>query len=163
MSRIVAVGVIALLGASCGESSTSPTTTATRLTFGAPTPGSGATIQTVGTPPGAFIESGSNKLFVPLTVEAGSDEAIARLFVYAKDAGGTTCAQNLPDAPDLAPLKRGTVQTVTITAFQVFRLPCEVASLRAVLHRRESRNLNTEITATEMIGEQTVAVSYHFR
>jgi hypothetical protein len=129
-----------------------------------PTPAPGAAIQ-AGTTQfgGAFIERGSGKLSIPVTIEAGTDERIARLFIYAKDASGATCAQNLPDTPDFSPLKHGTVQSTAVTGFQVYRLPCEVESFRAVLHRRESRNLNTELTAAEIIAEATLTARYSVR
>ena len=128
-----------------------------------PTPASGATIQTTGTTPGAFIERGSGKLSLPIVVEAGSDEPDTRVFVYLKNEADGTCGQNLPDTPGWAPLRRGEVHHYTVTGFQVFSLPCEVASIRAVLHRRASRNLNTEITAGELIAEATLAVRYSLR
>jgi hypothetical protein len=166
MARHVVIALMMFVAASaCGESSTSPTKTVTLITIGAPTPPPGAAIQTGTTQfGGAFIERGSGKLAIPITVDAGSDEPVARLFVYAKNDAGGTCAQNLPDAPDFGPIKRGAVVTYSVTGFQIFgNLPCEVASFRAVLHRRESRNLNTEITAAELIAEQTLTARYSFR
>lgn len=120
-------------------------------------------MQTTGTPPGAFIDRGSGKLSIPITVEAGADESVARLFVYLKDESGVTCGQNLPDTPDFAPLEKGEVHTFTVTGFQIYRLPCEVFSIRAVLHRRASVNLNTEITPTELIAEATLTARYSVR
>jgi hypothetical protein len=164
MKSVLAVLIVtaAAASAACGETSPSPENN--RIAFQAPAPPPGATIQTGTTQfGGAFIERGSGKLSIPVTIEAGTDERIARLFIYAKDASGATCAQNLPDTPDLSPLKHGTVQSITVTGFQVYRLPCDVESFRAVLHRRESRNLNTELTAAEIITEAMLTARYSVR
>lgn len=143
---------------------TSPTRDQTRVIFVGTSPAPGATIQTSTTQfGGAFIDRGSGKLTLSLRVEAGSDESVARLNVYGRDASGQTCMQNLPDTPDLGPLKRGDVRSIEITGFQVYRLPCEVASFRAVLHRRADTHLNTEITPSELIAESTLTARYAVR
>jgi len=147
------------------DSGTSPTNGVTRITIQNPTPPPGATIQTSTTQfGGAFIDRGSGKLSIPITIDAGNDEAVARLFVYAKNADGVTCAQNLPDTPDFSPLKRGSVINYTVTGFQIFgALPCEAASFRVVLHRRADTHLNTEVTQAELIAESTLTARYSIR
>jgi hypothetical protein len=162
MHTVTALSVAIALACVCagcgGDSGTSPSRVSS-VSFGTPLPAAGSTIQTTGTPPGAFIDRGSGKLSIPVTIQAGSRETVARLFVYGQ-ANGATCAQNLPDAPDFAPLNAGDMRSFTVTGFQVYRLPCEVTSFRAVLHRRESRNLNTELTPAEIIAEATLPIRY---
>ena len=163
MNRIILAALVAALGAACSDTPASPTGNDSSLVFGALTPGSGATLITTGATPGAFITRESEQLWIPITIRFESNESTARLFVYLKDQNGISCGQNVPDAPDFGPLEDDTVQTYTVRAFQVFRLPCEVASIRAVLHRRVSRNLNTEILPGELIAEHSMPVRYSVR
>jgi hypothetical protein len=162
MRQVIAIGamVVAGLCTGCGDEPGTSPSGVTQVSFESPTPAAGSAIQTTGTPPGAFIDRGSGKLAIPITIRAGDDEAVARLFIYGKQANGATCAQNLPDAPDFSPLERGVTRAITVTGFQVYSLPCRVTAFRAVLHRRESRNLNTELTAAEIIAEATLTVPY---
>jgi hypothetical protein len=52
--------------------------------------------------------------------------------------------------------------SVTITGFQVFRLPCEVTGIRAMLHTRNS-GLLTPPTSSETVAEGTLTVNFTIR
>ncbi len=158
--RIGAALALATAAVSCHQDATSPSGVS-RLSFGTPLPSSGATIQTTGTPPGAFIDRDSGKLSVPITIEAGRDAQRAALFVYLL-SGDAYCGQNLPDTPTFTPLERGQHATLTITGFQVYRLPCEVTGVRAMLHTRTGGLLTPPVPA-DTIAEATLAVRYTMR
>jgi len=72
------------------------------------------------------------------------------------------CGQNLPDAPTWAPFLKAQTESVTITGFQVFRLPCDVTSLHAYLHTRNTGLLTPPIS-TDIVAEGTINVSYHIQ
>lgn len=157
---------VVLLSPGCSDDApTSPTPVpprATAITVVQMSPPSGATIVVpVGPPPGAFIPRGSGLLSVALSISTGSEAAWAQLNVYLM-SGADYCGQNLPDSPTWAPL--GTDQTVVyaVTGFQVYRLPCTVTGIRAVLHTRNSGAL-TPPAATETIADITVPVTYQLR
>ena len=114
------------------------------LTIAPPAPASGSTIHvTVGAPPGLFIPRGSGQLSIPITVTSAREVPWAQLYVYLMTGPNANdyCGQNLPDAPTWAPFLKGQTVTMTISGFQVARLPCEVTGLRAFLHTRNSGNL----------------------
>ena len=161
--RVCGIGAavaVTIAAVACDHDVTSPSGVS-RLSFGTPLPSSGAAIQTTGTPPGAFIDRGSGKLSVPITIEAGRDAGRAALFVYLL-SGDSYCGQNLPDTPTFTPLERGQRATVTITGFQVYRLPCEVTGVRAMLHTRTGGLLTPPVPA-DTIAEATLDVRYTMR
>jgi hypothetical protein len=157
--RLVVVCTVPLL-AGCA-SATSPTEFG-RIVIGQPTPAAGSMLTTSGTPPGAFIQRGSGVLSIPISLESGRDAPWAQLNVYLMTADGTYCGQNLPDAPTWGPLEEGEQANVTITGFQVYRLPCNVTGVRAMLHTRNN-GLLTPPTASETIADALVPVSYTIR
>ncbi|PYQ15109.1 MAG: hypothetical protein DMF80_10700, partial [Acidobacteria bacterium] len=59
-------------------------------------------------------------------------------------------------------LTPGWTTTFTVTGFQVFRLPCEVTGIRAMLHMRNNGSL-TPPTPSETIAEATFPMSFQIR
>jgi hypothetical protein len=149
-----------VLCAGCGDSATAPSRVS-RVTIGQPSPAVGSTIQTTGTPPGAFIARGSGALSLPITVQSERELPWAQLYVYLLTHDGY-CGQNLPDAPTWAPFEKWRPVQVTISGFQVFRLPCEVTGFRAILRIRHT-GLLTPPTGTDMVAEATLPVRYMVR
>ncbi|MEZ5416536.1 MAG: hypothetical protein R2708_04245 [Vicinamibacterales bacterium] len=82
----------------------------------------------------------------------------AKLNVYLLTADGY-CGQNTPDAPTWGPFPKGQPLSVVISGFQVYRLPCTVTGLRAMLHQRNN-GLLTPPTASETIAEATQPVAW---
>jgi len=97
-----------------------------------------------------------------VTVTSSRDVPWSQLYVYLMTGPNAMdyCAQNLPDAPTWAPFQKGQTVTVTVSGFQVFRLPCEVTGIRAFLHTRNSGLLTPPI-ATDTVAEGSMNVSYH--
>jgi len=158
---VFATIVLALSASACSNDATSPTGV-TMLLISTPTPAAGSTIQTTGTSPGMFIERGSGKLSVPVTIHSRREVENARLWLYLLTDGGY-CGQNLPDTPFFASLSAAQDVTVTVTGFQVGR-PCEVTGIRAILHTRPiSAGLLTPPGVEETIAETTLNVRYSIR
>ena len=147
-----------------GCSGTTNPTPISNITFGQPSPASGSTILTTGTPPGAFIPRGSGRLSVPLTITSGRDVPWAQLYVYllSPDFSLGYCGQNLPDAPTWGPFEKGQTVSVTITGFQVYPASCNVTGFRAILHSRNN-GLLIPPTASETVAEATLTASYVIR
>jgi hypothetical protein len=116
---------------------------------------------TQGTPPGAFIDRASGALSVTLAIRPNRDAPWAQLYVYLL-SGDSYCAQNLPDVPSYPGVAGGRTITSTVTGFQVFRLPCDVSGVRAMLHLRNS-GLLTPPTATETLADGTLPVTLRLR
>ena len=153
---------LALLTPACTDS-TGPSPMQSTLTIGPPAPSSGSTIRvTVGAPPGLFIPRGSGQLSIPISVTAAREVPWAQLYVYLVTGPNPNdyCGQNLPDAPTWAPFQKGQTATMTISGFQVARLPCEVVGVRAFLHTRNTGLLTPPIS-TDTLAEGSMAVSYH--
>jgi hypothetical protein len=160
-AHFTATALAALICAACSDSS-GPSTLQPNLVISPPSPPAGSTIQVTGTVPGAFITRGSGKLSVPISVTAGREVPWAQLNVYLMTGPSANdyCGQNLPDAPTWAPFSKGQMATMTITGFQVFRLPCEVTGLAVYLHTRNTGNLTPPIS-TDTVASGTLAVNYH--
>jgi len=156
------VFILAVLTSACSES-TGPSPMQSTLTIAPPAPASGSTIHvTVGAPPGLFIPRGSGQLSIPITVTSGREVPWAQLYVYLMTGPNANdyCGQNLPDAPTWAPFLKGQSATMTISGFQIGRLPCEVIGIRAFLHTRNTGNLTPPI-ATDTVAEGSMTVNYH--
>jgi hypothetical protein len=147
----------------CGGNDSSPTPVSS-IMFGQLSPPQGSVITTTGTTPGAFIPKDSGRLSIPLTVTSGREVPWAQLYVYLYS--GTTpndyCGQNLPDAPTWGPFSKAQTVSVTISGFQVFRLPCTVTSIRAMLHTRNTGLLTPPI-ASETVAEASMTVNYRIQ
>lgn len=162
-TRLLAAVFLTLFVAACDDDPpTSPSGSAGRLTIGAIAPGSGGTVTTTGSPPGAMIVRGAGQLSIPITVSAGRELQWAQLSVYLMTADGTYCGQNLPDAPTWGPFRATETATVTISGFQVFRLPCTVTGVRAYLHTRNN-GLLVPPTATETAAEGSATTNLTIR
>jgi hypothetical protein len=153
---------LAVATSACSDS-TAPTPMQSTLTIAPPAPSTGSTIHvTVGAPPGLFIPRGSGQLSIPITVTSAREVPWAQLYVYLTTGPNTMdyCAQNLPDAPTWAPFVKGQSVTMTISGFQVARLPCEVTGIRAFLHTRNTGLLTPPIS-TDTVAEGSMNVTYH--
>jgi hypothetical protein len=152
--------VAALVTAACSPFSPDPVS---RLTISTPTPPPGSVIPI--TPIGiqSFIQRGSGVFSVPITVESGREVDWAQLSVYLYR--GTErmeyCGQNIPDAPTWGPFARGQRESVTISGWQLSG-PCQVTSIRAFLHIRNS-GLLIPPTESETVASGTLSVNYTFR
>jgi len=162
----VAIASVAFVSTACGGSSTAPSVSSS-LHISPPTPATGATIHVAGGGAvGTFIAPGSGQLSIPITVTSGRQLAWAQLYVYlmTADDPDSYCAQNLPDAPGWG-LAKGQTESVTITGFQVFRLPCDVTAIRAYLATRDTRRggLETPPRPDETVALDVFATSYQLR
>ena len=128
------------------------------------TPSPGSTLMPSGTPPGTFFTRGSGQFGVSVTVTSGQDLPFAQLamFLVTADESGY-CGQNLPDWPTWRPFPRGESVSLTVTGFQVFRLPCEVTGVRAVFNTREDLHLGGVPPANQIVADVTFPVVYHLR
>ena len=115
-------------------------------------------------PGGVVIPRGSGLISVGLSVTSAHDVPFARLNVYLL-TGGTSaeyCGLNDPDAPTWSFLTPGWTTTYTVTGFRVYRLPCEVTGIRAMLHMRNN-GLFAPPTPSETVVEATAPVSFQLR
>ena len=153
--RILFAVLMAPVCSSCG-SSEAPTPVAS-LVIGQPSPSAGSVIR----PTNSFIVRESGTLSIPITATSDREVDWAALYVYllSSDSGRDYCGQNLPDTPTWGPFRKGQTVTVTITGFQVGRMPCQVTGIRAMLHTRNS-GLLTPPTASETIAEATMRIAY---
>lgn len=163
MRLISGAAVMAVLAMSACGSPTEPSAVS-RLTISIPTPATGSIIPVVQNGSQYFLARGSGLFSIPITVSSSRDVPFAQLSVYLHDgsAGLGYCGQNIPDAPTWGPFAKGQTASVTITGFQVFRVPCEVTSIRGWLHTRNTGSLIPP-TASETVAEGSLTVSYTFR
>ena len=82
----------------------------------------------------------------------------AQLNVYLL-SGSDYCGQNLPDSPTWGSLPAGWTDSYTVTGFQVYRVPCDVTGIRAMLHARNN-GLLTPPLPSETIAETTASTSF---
>ena len=159
--RIASIALIAATVVTAGCSS--PTEPTAALTIATPTPAPGSVIQI--TPIGiqSFIERGSGRFSVPVTVTSDREVDWAQLRVYLMRGPGPNdfCGHNLPDAPTWGPFKKGQTATVTISGWQ-FSGPCDVTAIHAYLHTRNN-GLNLPPTESETVASGTLNVNYSFR
>jgi hypothetical protein len=155
----IAIIIAALFTNACG----SPTEPSASLTISTPTPAPGSVIPIALNGSQYFIARGSGAFSIPITVTSDRDVPWAQLYVYLYRGSDRMdyCGQNLPDAPTWGPFSKGQTAAVTISGFQVSR-PCEVTSIRAYLHTRNS-GLLTPPTESETVASGSLAVNYSFR
>ena len=72
------------------------------------------------------------------------------------------CGQNTPDSPVWQPFPAGNTIDHTVTGWQIYRLPCDVTSIRAMLHNRIGGQLFPP-SPGETVVEATQVVSYQLR
>jgi hypothetical protein len=164
MRRHSALALILLLAACGSDDPTAPGTNAVTVTDVSPS--SGTTLAVPERFPynalgGVVLPPGSGVMSARVTMTVARDVPYAQLNVYLLTGPGANeyCGQNLPDSPTWQSLPAGWTSTVTITGFQVFRLPCEVTGLRAMLHTRNG-GLATPPTAEQTIAEATAPASF---
>ena len=158
----VAAVMVAVIMSACG--SPSGPSAVRSLTISMPTPAPGSVIPVTLNGSQYFLARGSGLFSIPMTVSSDREVPWAQLSVYLFDgsAGGGYCGQNIPDAPTWGPLSKGQTASVTISGFQVFRVPCQVTSIRAWLHTRNN-GLLIPPTDSETVADGSLAVSYTFR
>ena len=161
-TRPLAAVFLILFVAACDDDPPTSPSGQSRMTFGAIAPASGGTVTTTGSPPGAMIVRGSGQVSIPITVSAERELPWAQLSVYLMTADGTYCGQNLPDAPTWGPFRARDTESLTITGFQVFRLPCTVTGVRAYLHTRNN-GLLIPPTASETAAEGSATANFTIR
>jgi len=154
---------LAALAASACESAAAPDPVKS-LTIATPTPAPGSVIPLTLIGSQYFVARGSGLFSVPVTVTSDRDVPWAQLYVYLYDGGPGLgyCGQNLPDAPTWGPFSKGQTVSVTISGWQVSRTPCQVTSIRAWLHTRNTGPL-TPPTEAETVATGSLTVSYTFR
>jgi hypothetical protein len=170
MGRFALV-VLCALAAACGGSTPGAPTPPlppleSRVAFRATAPASGATVVLPETyifyvPGGVVIPPGSGLLLVDLSLASAHDVPWAQLNVYLltdeTDLG--YCGQNINDSPTWQFLEGGWQTEVDVTGFRVYRLPCHVTGIRAMLHMRNN-GLLIPPGPSETIAEATVPVDY---
>ena len=160
------LSVLALSVVACSGSGNEPTPVA-NLTIDTPSPAAGSSIQTTLNGSQYFIARGSGLFSIPITVTSDRDVPYAALWVYLGTGQNTPefCGMNLPDAPTWGPFPKGQTVSVTITGFQVSRVPCTITKLTAYLHTRNT-NMGGSLLppiASETIVQGARDVSYTFR
>jgi hypothetical protein len=158
----VATVLAVLVMSSCG--SPEAPSAVRSLTISTPTPAPGSIIPATLNGIQYFVARGSGLFSVPITVSSDRDVQWAQLNVYLFDgsSGLGYCGQNIPDAPTWGPFSKGQTVSVTISGFQIGHVPCQVTSIHAWLHTRDS-GLLTPPTASETVAEGSLAVNYTFR
>ena len=149
-----------LLSLRC-DSATEPSPVS-QILFTQHTPASGSTIAVPGSPP-QFLLPEWQLLNVSMALTSAREYPYAQLNLYllTDDTGANYCGQNLPDTPIWQPLPPGTL-TRTVRGFQIFRLPCDVVGIRAMLHNRIG-GLLTPPTPGFTIAEAILPVRYQLR
>ncbi len=158
-SLVLLLTIVGSMITACAESPTTPSN-ASGVRFGQPAPASGSTVVvSEGAPPGAFINRGSGRLSIPVTLRSPREVPWAQLYVFLITSGTSYCGMNLPDTPTWGPFPANQDISFTVTGFQVFQLPCTVTAVRAMLHIRNN-GLLTPPTASETVIEATLPVNY---
>src|SRR5687767_8168237 len=113
---------------------------------------------------GLVIPPGSGHVSARINISVDESIPWAQLIVYLLTDGTNDqyCGQNSPDAPTWRSLERGWTSSVDITGFRVYRLPCDVTGFRAILHTRNSQDLNPP-SAEQTIAEATVSTPIQLR
>jgi hypothetical protein len=160
-----------LLAYGCGGASspTTPTPIESKLVIDSAAPSSGSTIVVPAqypyiVPGGVVIPPGSGLISVRLSMTSAHEVPWARLNVYLLTGGTSSeyCGENGPDAPTWSFLTTGWTTTYKVTGFRVYRLPCEVTGIRAMLHMRNN-GLIAPPLPTETIAEATLNESILIR
>jgi hypothetical protein len=165
---LMALGLV-VFGCGSSASPTAPTPVTSSLVIAAASPASGSTIVVPEqypyiVPGGVVIPPGSGLISVRVSMTSAHDVPWARLSVYLLTGGTSTeyCGENGPDGPTWSFLTPGWTTTYTVTGFRVYRLPCEVTGIRAMLHMRNN-GLIIPPTPSETIAEATLTESLHIR
>ena len=139
------------------------------MAFTATAPSSGSTVAVPQAfpyilPGGVVIPAGSGLISVGLSMTSAHEVPWAQLSVYLLTGDGRMdyCGQNSPDAPTWKFLPAGWSTTYTVTGFRVYRLPCDVTGIRAMLHMRNN-GLLIPPTETETVAEATLPLRLQLR
>ena len=171
MRRVLAASLALLVGG-CEAPGTAPLPppAPSNVVIGAVSPASGGSVVVPAelpyiVPGGVALLPGSSLISVGLTVTV--TQAVpqrAQLNVYLLTGGTTTeyCGQNDPDSPTWASLPAGFTTSYAVTGFRVYRLPCEVTGIRAMLHTRNSGSLIPPLP-NETVAEATAAARFTIR
>jgi hypothetical protein len=136
---VLACLCVAALAPACGgDTPTAPSGTGPgTITFREIAPPSGSSIVVSrGAPPGAFIDRGSGQLSITMDITRTRAADFGQLDVHllSDDPPGSSCGSNLPDGPTWSPWTGRGITRITVSGFQIFRLPCDVIGIRAILH-----------------------------
>jgi len=162
--------VLVACGCAGGSSPTLPSPPASSaMVFTGVSPVSGSTIVVPEQypyilPGGVVIPPHSGLISVGLSVTSAHEVPWAQLSVYllTGDQRLDYCGQNDPDAPTWQFLTPGWTTSYAVTGFRIYRLPCEVTGIRAMLHMRNN-GLLIPPTPSETIAEATLPVSFQIR
>ncbi|MET0555191.1 MAG: hypothetical protein ABW221_19265 [Vicinamibacteria bacterium] len=150
---------LALLAAACNDATGPTSEVRTSLVAGMNPAQSGVvTLSPQGQlfPRVGLILPGTNLVQVDVTTTLARAEPYAQLDLYLLTADGNYCGQNTPDAPEFRNLPAGWTERRTVSGFDVYRLPCQVTGVRAILHRRpRSTGLLFPPSADQIIVEAT--------
>jgi hypothetical protein len=169
--RYLTLVSLALLATACGDDPAGPSApppATSQLTVTTVSPASGGAVVvpasfTQAGPTGAIIPPQSGLISVALSMTSATAVPYAQLNVYLlTDGPGGYCAQNLPDSPTWGQLPAGWTTSFTVSGFEVFRTPCDVTGVRAMLHTRNNGLLVPPI-ASETIAEATVPARFQIR
>jgi hypothetical protein len=162
---------LALLAHGCGgaASPTAPIPISSSVVISAASPAAGSTIVVPEqcayiVPGGVVIPPGSGLISVRVSMTSAHHVPWARLSVYLLTGGGSSeyCGENGPDAPTWSFLTPAWTTTYTVTGFRVYRLPCEVTGIRAMLHMRNNGLIIPPIPS-ETIAEATLTETLQIR
>ena len=171
--RFAAAGVC--LAASlhgCGGDSDTPTDPSppTAVTIEMTSPSSGGAAVIPPTYPynqigGVVMPKGSAVITVRTALSLANASSFAQLSIFlVSNASGTEyCAENAPDSPTWRNLPAGWTTNYTVTGFQVFRVPCTVIGVRAILHSRDDPHAGGPPRPEQIIAETTLPVSIQIR
>lgn len=154
----------ALTASACGDGPTGPAVTTVAISA---TPTSGTLVVPAAFPyfeiGGVALPKGSGLVSARVTIAAAREVPLARLSVYLLTSGQQFCGRNDNDLPRWAPLAEDFTTTYEVTGFRVYRLPCDVTGIRAVLHTQPETELAPDPQPGEVLAEATVPVSFRIQ
>lgn len=157
---------LALTAVACGNDTTTPTATSVAVST---SPTSGTVVVPAAfpyiVPGGVLLPRGSGLISARVTLTSARATPLARLSVYLTTGGRSDqyCGQNSNDWPTWSPLPGDFTTTYEVTGFRVYRLPCDVTGIRAILHTQPNDGGLTPPGAGEILAEATAPVSFQIR
>ena len=127
------------------------------ITFTGRAPSAGSTIIA-----GQLILPGSGLLDVGMSITASRELPRAQLNVYLLTEDIGYRGQNIPHALIWQPFPFGQPVSITVEGWQIFRLPCNVTGIRAMLHSRIGVALFPP-RPDQTIAEATLPISFEIR
>jgi hypothetical protein len=109
-------------------------------------------------PGGVLLPRGAPYLSMDVWAQVHRPLRRAQLNVYLMTGPGPMdyCGQNSPDMALWTDRPEGQPMQHTVSGFRVYRLPCTVTGIRAILHSREDNGLLIPPTGAEIILDETV-------